>query len=210
MSLVQLISVPRDGSANRQRILDAAERLVIDNGFNATTLDQVIAAAGTSKGAFFHHFDGKAGLAVALVDRYAAGDIAHLDGALEATAAITDPTERALAFVQVFIDGAEELMSEQSSCLYAAMLAERQLIVDGATAAIRDAVVTWRVGYARLLREALADRAPARDIDPDALADHLFATFEGGFVLARALDDPGQMRSQLTVYRQLLAAALAA
>ena len=36
--------MPRDGSPNRQRILDAAERLVIENGFNATTLDQVIAA----------------------------------------------------------------------------------------------------------------------------------------------------------------------
>jgi TetR/AcrR family transcriptional repressor of nem operon len=198
--------VPRDGSSNRQRILDAAEQLVIDNGFNATTLDEVIAAAGTSKGGFFHHFSGKADLAVALVERYAAGDVAHLARALEATATVSDPADRALAFVDVFIDGADELMSEQTSCLYAAMLAERQLIVQGATAAIRDAVITWRAEYAALLREAFA---AGGSIDADALADHLFVTFEGAFVLARALDDPGQMRRQLETFRQLLAAALA-
>jgi TetR/AcrR family transcriptional repressor of nem operon len=198
--------VPRDGSSNRQRILDAAERLVIENGFNATTLDQVIAAAGTSKGAFFHHFGGKADLAAALVERYAAGDVAHLARALEATATVSDPADRALAFVDVFIEGADELMSEQTSCLYAAMLAERQLIVQGATAAIRDAIVTWRAEYAALLREAFG---ASEAIDPDALADHLFVTFEGAFVLARALDDPGQMRRQLEVFRQLLATALA-
>ncbi|WP_162941468.1 TetR/AcrR family transcriptional regulator [Desertimonas flava] len=202
--------MPRDGSANRQRILDAAERLVIDNGFNATTLDQVIAAAGTSKGAFFHHFDGKAALARALVERYAAGDVAHLEGALEATAGIDDPAERALAFVQVFVDGADELMQEQSSCLYAAMLAERQLIVDGTTSSIRDAATAWRVEFAKILRAAFDARAPVPDIDVDDLSDHLFATFEGGFVLARALEDPSAMRSQLVVYRQLLSAVLAA
>jgi len=38
--------------------------------------------SGTSKGAFFHHFDSKAALARALVDRYAAADIAHLDQAV--------------------------------------------------------------------------------------------------------------------------------
>lgn len=200
--------MPPDGRPNRQRILDAAERLVIDNGFNATTLDHVIAAAGTSKGAFFHHFGGKTELAAALVERYVAGDLGHLHGALAATAAIADPRQRVLAFVDIFVEGADDLMSEQSSCLYAAVLAERQLIVQGATAAIAEAVVAWRVELAGLLREANAASPTPSPIDPEDLADHLFATFEGAFVLARALEDPGQMRSQLLVYRQLLEAAL--
>ena len=55
--------MPRDGSATRQRILDAAERLVIENGYSSTSVDQVIAASETSKGAFFHHSDSKLALA---------------------------------------------------------------------------------------------------------------------------------------------------
>jgi TetR/AcrR family transcriptional repressor of nem operon len=71
--------VAKDGTATKERILAAAQRLVIDHGFAATSLDQVIAASGTSKGAFFHHFTSKLDLARSLVDRYAAADLAHLD-----------------------------------------------------------------------------------------------------------------------------------
>jgi TetR/AcrR family transcriptional repressor of nem operon len=40
------------------------------------------------------------------------------------------------------------------------------------------------------------------------LADHVFATFEGAFILARSTNDPGHMRAQLAVLRQLLTALL--
>ena len=74
--------MPRNGAPTRERILDAAERLVIDNGYAATSLDRVIAESHSSKGSFFHHFASKDELARALVERYAAADIAHLETAL--------------------------------------------------------------------------------------------------------------------------------
>jgi len=46
----------------------------------------VIKAAGTSKGAFFHHFDSKLDLARSLTERYVVADLAHLQAALDATA----------------------------------------------------------------------------------------------------------------------------
>ncbi|MEJ7721594.1 MAG: TetR/AcrR family transcriptional regulator [Ilumatobacteraceae bacterium] len=55
--------MPRDGTATRERILDAAERLVIENGFSATSVDSVIDESSSSKGAFFHHFATKEKLA---------------------------------------------------------------------------------------------------------------------------------------------------
>jgi TetR/AcrR family transcriptional repressor of nem operon len=212
--------MPRDGSATRQRILDAAERLVIDNGFAATSVDQVIAASGTSKGAFFHHFDSKAALARALVDRYAAADIAHLDQAVaEVTAQTEDPAARVIAFLRIFEDGADELMAAQSSCLYVSVLTERQLAQDGTRDQIAHAVLAWRAELSRLLDDALRSPAghvhPAGRVHPDpgaidsrALADHVFVTFEGAFILARSLSDPGHMRAQLRVLRQLLEALL--
>lgn len=256
--------MPRDGSATRTRILDVAERLVIDNGFAATSLDQVISAARTSKGAFFHHFDSKQDLAVHLVARYAAADIAHLEQALEQTRDLADPAQRLLAFLRIFEEGADELMSAQSSCLYVAILTERQLVDAGTAADIRRAVLAWREELAALFRAALGDRArtwtdptepdptepgptepdnaapdnaapdqeepdpgtpnpgapvpaePARAqpgeaaLDPEALADHVFVTFEGAFILCRTLDDPGLMGAQLRALRLLVAGLLAA
>lgn len=203
--------MPRDGSPTRTRLLDAAERLVIDRGFAATSVEQVIAASGSSKGAFFHHFATKADLAHALVERYVAADLEHLRRALASTADVADPGERLLAFLRVFEDEADELMSAQSSCLYVAALTEQQLITEGAGPAIDAAVVGWRDAVVELLSEARGDAAGMPDGSPAdlaALADHVFVTFEGTFLLARATADPTHMRRQLGVLRLLVEAWL--
>jgi TetR/AcrR family transcriptional regulator, transcriptional repressor for nem operon len=203
--------VPRDGSATKQRILDTAERLVIENGFAGTSVDQVIAGSGTSKGAFFHHFASKVDLARSLVARYAAADIAHLHQAIETvTAATDDPARQVVEFVRFFEDGADELMAAQSSCLYVSILTERQLAQAGTNDQIVEAITAWRSELSSMIRRALAARPGGNAIDAEALADHVFVTFEGAFILARSSDEPGHMRAQLTVLRQLLASMLGA
>lgn len=194
--------MPRDGAPTRERILATAERLVIDNGYAATSLDRVIAESRSSKGSFFHHFASKDDLARALVERYVAADIGHLDAAVaEVTTATADPADRVIRFLRVFEDSADELMAAQSSCLYVSVLTERQLVERGTSAQIERAVVAWRDGLTRLLAEALPE---PRDVDLAALADHVFVTFEGAFVLCRATGDAAHMRGQLRVLRQLV------
>ena len=201
--------MPKNGAINRERILDAAQHLVIENGFAATSVDQVLKAAGTSKGGFFHHFDSKLDLARALTERYAAADIGQLHAALEATAEVADPAERVVAFIRYFEDGAEELMSLQSNCLYVAVLTEQQLVSNGTSDLISHAVEVWRKEIADLLSAA----ATSRDLDlgdVEALADHVFVTFEGAFLLCRSTGTPEHMRAQLGVLRRLLGIALGA
>jgi TetR/AcrR family transcriptional repressor of nem operon len=201
--------MPKNGAINRERILDAAQYLVIENGFAATSIDQVLSAAGTSKGGFFHHFDSKLDLARALTERYAAADVDQLHAALDATADVADPAERVLAFIRYFEDGAEELMSAQSNCLYVAVLTEQQLVSNGTSDLITHAIEVWRKEIAELLSVAAA----SRDVDlgdVEALADHVFVTFEGAFLLCRSTGTPEHMRAQLRVLRRLLAGALGA
>jgi AcrR family transcriptional regulator len=54
--------------ATRQRLLDAAFVEFFRNGFQAGSLSAVVTAAGATKGALFHHFDGKQALGWAVVD----------------------------------------------------------------------------------------------------------------------------------------------
>ncbi len=199
--------MPKNGAINRERILDVAQHLVIENGFAATSVDQVLKAAGTSKGAFFHHFDSKRDLARALTERYVAADVAELRAALEATASVADPAERVVAFVRHFEDAAEELMAAQSNCLYVAVLTEQQLVSNGTADLITHAIEVWRKEIADLLTAA----ATSRNLDlgdVDALADHVFVTFEGSFLLCRSTGRPEHMRAQLGVLRRLLASVL--
>jgi TetR/AcrR family transcriptional repressor of nem operon len=199
--------MPKNGAINRERILDAAQHLVIENGFAATSVDQVLQAAGTSKGAFFHHFDSKVALARALTERYVANDIGELREALDATAHISDPVDRVLAFVRYFEEMAEDVMAAQSNCLYVAVLTEQQLVSNGTADLIRHAIEVWRTEIADLLAAAATSRAIDLD-DAEALADHVFVTFEGAFLLCRSTGSPEHMRTQLRVLRRLLAAAL--
>jgi len=67
---------------------------------------------------------------------------------------------------------------------------------------------TWRDALVGLLRPALAARRPTHGIDLDALADHLYTTFEGGYILCRTFADRSAMRAQLRIYRQLVEALL--
>lgn len=194
--------VPRDGTATRTRILDSAERLVLEHGFAATTVDQVIAASRSSKGAFFHHFASKDDLGRALVERYAAADVAHLERYMEAAEAETgDPAARFAAFVRLFEEDADAIVAAQPSCLYVSFITERQLTGDGTAETIADAIVAWRERLHALLREAAAMHPPRRPVDLEALADHVFVTFEGAFILARSMRDGSHMRRQLRLLR---------
>ena len=56
--------------AARDRILDAAEQLVADQGASNLTLDAVAQAAGVSKGGLLYHYPNKDALLAAMIERH--------------------------------------------------------------------------------------------------------------------------------------------
>src|SRR5215204_2363261 len=73
-------SPPKRPNETRERLLALAEAAVMAKGFAATSIDELIAAAGITKSGFFYHFRDKGELAKALLLRYLAHDRAVLDG----------------------------------------------------------------------------------------------------------------------------------
>jgi TetR/AcrR family transcriptional repressor of nem operon len=58
----------RTPEATRQKILTAAFHEFYKHGFQGGSLNHIVEAAGTTKGALFHHFAGKQELGYAVVD----------------------------------------------------------------------------------------------------------------------------------------------
>ena len=197
--------MPRDGTATRTRLLDAAQSLVLERGFAGTSVDDVLVQAGSSKGAFFHHFASKADLGRALVGRWAEADAAHLEGTMaRAERLAEDPLERLLAFTDLLIEEAGDLTPADVGCLFASFLYERQMVDAPTREVIADSMRLWRDRLAALIAAAAEAHPPRAPIDPLALADQLLIAFEGAFVVSRALDDPGVVGRQLEQYRDHL------
>jgi TetR/AcrR family transcriptional regulator, transcriptional repressor for nem operon len=194
----------RDGTANRERILDAAQRLVLERGFAATSVDAVIAEASASKGGFFHHFRSKNELGLALLERYAAADHLLLEEFMAAAEAESeDPAEQLVAFLRHFEQVAAELAPTQPGCLFVSFIYESQLAGDGSDL-ISDSIRDWRERLLEKLEAAARLHPPAAPVDLASLADHVFTVFEGGFILTRAMDEPHHLPAQLAHVRHYL------
>jgi TetR/AcrR family transcriptional repressor of nem operon len=195
----------RDGTATRQRILDTAQDLVLQRGFAGTSVDELIAAASTTKGGFFHHFASKQELARALVARYAAKDVALLDDLFaRAERLSSDPLQQLLLFVALQEESAEELAGDDPGCLFASFLYERDLVDEETRRTIADAMVAWRVRTRAKLDEVVALYPPRVPVDLDALADQGQTLFEGAYILSRALGEPTLLKGQLRHLRTYL------
>lgn len=189
----------------RKRILDATQELVIAQGFAATSVDQVIAAAGTTKGGLFHHFPSKQDLARALVERYAAEDAAVTEDLTRRSERLShDPLQQLLIFVGLMTEVTEQQMRASPGCLFASFCYERQLVDDATRELIAESLRRGR-DHIRLKLEQIARRYPPRaPVNFDALADQVTTLIEGTYVMVRALGEPSLIRGQLDHFRTYL------
>ena len=54
--------------ATRAALLEAARPLFAERGYEAVSSEEIVAAAGVTRGALYHHFDGKRGLFAAVFE----------------------------------------------------------------------------------------------------------------------------------------------
>lgn len=180
----------RDPEKTRERILDAAQALILDHGYGATTVDAVVTRAGITKGAFFHHFGSKADLARSLVDRYALMDKAHLEAQMERAARLaTDPLQQMLVLIALYEEDFEQLAEPFPGCLFASYIYENKLFDADTIGVLRDSTLMWRRVAREMLERVAAVHPPRVPVDMESLADLFYALTEGSFIMTKTLGD---------------------
>lgn len=193
------------GENARARFVAAAEKIILEKGYAGATIDDVLAATGASKGAFFHHFKGKADLARAVVERYAENDFALFrQWSQEADAASNDPLARILHFLVAFERYLNGLGKPFPGCVFASYTYESRQFGPDVHAYIRQRLEAWIGLYQEKLEALVAARPPTAPATARALAEMITTIVEGGFIMALALGDSTWLQRQSAEYRRYL------
>jgi TetR/AcrR family transcriptional repressor of nem operon len=180
--------VTRRGRASRERIVERAAELFAARGIAATSVDEVLAAAGAGKGQFYHYFRGRDELAAAAVGHRCAQVVAGLTQALGEVSSLAG-LEQALAG---FVAGFEQ--QGMPGCPIGTLAAE----VAGRNEEAREQAAAGFDAWERLLAGALERMRQRGGLRPEAapavLATGLLASIEGGMVLSQARQDMTSLR----------------
>ncbi|MGO9750762.1 MAG: TetR/AcrR family transcriptional regulator [Solirubrobacteraceae bacterium] len=184
-----------DAARNRQRILDAAERLFARDGVACTSMDAIATEAQVGKGTLFRRFGDRASLTLALLE---CSERAFQDAFIRGPAPLgpgAPPCERLIAFGRTLL----QRLSVNGDLLLAAQTA--------GTPGSRFDVGPYSA-YCTHVTILIRDAAP--DLDADYAAEALLATL-GAEVVLHQLRQPDMTLDRLTagwatIIRRLLAA----
>jgi TetR/AcrR family transcriptional regulator, transcriptional repressor for nem operon len=186
---------------SKTKFLDAALSLIRTKGYASTTVDDLCAEAGLTKGSFFHHFPSKEALGVA-----AAAHFAEMAEGLFATGAyrdLDDPLDRLLGYVD-FRASLIQGDIPDFTCLLGTIVQESYQTHP----ALREACDRHIRGHAATVAEDIAEAkrlyAPDASWTPESLALFTQAALQGAFVLAKAGNDASVARDCVGHLRRYL------
>jgi TetR/AcrR family transcriptional regulator, transcriptional repressor for nem operon len=168
---------------SKTKLLDAALYVIRAKGYSATRVEDICAAAGLTKGSFFHHFKSKEELALAAAEHFSS----MADG-LFATApyrSLPDPVDRVLGYVEF---RKAILLGDlpQFTCLLGTMVQEAY----ETNPKIREACDRYIAAHAHMLEADIAQAMAACGVHAgwtaESLAFYTQAVLQGSFILAKA------------------------
>jgi TetR/AcrR family transcriptional regulator, transcriptional repressor for nem operon len=195
----------KKGSATRELLLDAAEAAVLDKGFGATSIEELISVVGITKSGFFYHFKDKTALAKALLVRYVERESRLFDDLFgRADELNEDPLHGFLVGLKLMAEMMADLPSGHPGCLVAAYCYQERLFDKEIRAINATAMLNWRKRF-RARLDTIAERYPPRiSTNLDDMADMLSVIADGGIILSKAVGDKAILPRQIMLYRDFV------
>ena len=175
------------GEATRRQLLEVATRLFAEQGFDDTSIEQVLREAGVSRGSLYHHFDGKDRLFEAVVEHVEQGVVEQLMGAVTRH---RDPVKILRAGCARWIALVEDP-------------AVRQIILTDAPAVLgwqrwREIDEQYGFGLLKHGLEAVAEAGRLAVDDVDVVAHVLLGALNEAAMLVARAESPTKARRQAT------------
>ncbi len=176
-----------NSAETRTRLLEAARDVIRAKGYTATTVDDICAAAGVTKGGFFHHFESKERLGIAAIERFEATASALFGSA--PYSACPDPRERVLGYVDF---RASMLQGEIAhyTCLMGTTVQEVYATHPDLRATCDRGMSEHVAELTRDLEAAKQRYAPDASWSAESVGYFMQSVLQGAFIFAKAKQSP--------------------
>jgi len=192
----------RAPDATREKLLRAAFEEMYRHGFQAASLDAILAKAGVTKGALYHHFPDKAALGYAVVDEVVRRPV------LEAYLGRLDPESRdPLTELQEMLRRRAREFTDATvmfGCPLNNLAQEMSPLDERFRRRLAAALKAWTDGFAAALKRGQAAGTVRRDVDARKVAAFVVAAVEGSFGMAKNARSAAVLRSNLDVLGEFL------
>ena len=190
------------GERTRERILDVAYQSIVEKGFAATSIEELVEAAGITKSGFFYHFRDKNDMARQLFDRFLAEDVAIIDTLEKRAHELSDdPLQCFLIFLNLYAQMMDDMETLHPGCMVASITYQERMFDADVRQMNIDYLTRMRERFTRWLEEIAAVNPPRQEVDLPSLADNLTGIVEGAIILSKAFNDEGLMGRQTRLYR---------
>lgn len=188
--------------ATKRRLLDVGLATLLERGYNATGIQDLLVATRVPKGSFYHHFASKEDFALQVVDRYLAEVHVLLDQSLGETD--RPPMER----VRLFFERLAAMYASQGYLGSLLGLLSQELTA--VNTAFRRRMEGAFDGIARRLADTLAEAKQRGDlpseVDPLQSANLMLDCWEGAAARSRLLRSAAPLDAAMDVsFRTVLA-----
>lgn len=181
---------PSKGDLTRQRILETGHRLVLDQGFAALGLSQLLREAGVPKGSFYYYFASKEAFGVTLLEDYVTTYLSRVD------CVISTPGNAAARLSHMFraaleVEGSAQMPGAMASrCLVVRLGAEVAALSPDMARVLNRGVSSLTDRLSQVFEDGARDGSLRPQPDPRAAASMLYAQWLGAAILARLSHSP--------------------
>jgi len=182
----------------KRRLLDAATGLMMQQGFTATSVDEICEQAKLTKGSFFHYFKSKEEIGEGALDHYFDRQKAMFFQA--DFNKLADPLERLnglLDFIAERVVGTDKVQG----CLMGNLTQELALTHPRIRASCNEKFTMLAGMIEGMLREARTKQRAKTDFDPKSVATLFVSLMQGSMLLAKVRQDKSVLKENLGHFR---------
>ena len=190
-----------EAPSTRTKLLEAARDTIRAKGYASTSVDDICAAAGVSKGSFFHHFASKEAMGVAAIQYW--NETTTRLFLSQPYMGDDDPRMRVFGYLDLRL----ALISESIpgfTCLIGTTVQETYATSAPLRAASEAGLFDHVAMLARELDAARARHAPGADWTGAGIGAFIQASLQGAFILAKAKSDPQVARDCIAHLRRFI------